>query len=151
MQVKPGTCNVELDVEEKKWYSTSANTLIGTDGAVSAHLTGRLRNLTGNCEHHSFTIGHGRPAKEGAETEMTYRLRFPRVYGLPVHAMTSVHQLFQSCQAHSSYSERLRGINFDLLGCALSLDALDLRAPLVSMLGTFHWEVSVCLPTRHHC
>jgi hypothetical protein len=115
VQTKPGTCNVELEVEEKRWYAYSASTQVGVDGTVTGNITGRLRNLTGNCEHHSLTLGHGRPTFDDTETEMTYRLRFPRVYGHAFHAQTSVHQLFQNCQADSSYTERLRGFNFDII------------------------------------
>jgi hypothetical protein len=147
VQSRPGTCNVELEVLEKKWYAFNANTQVGIDGAVTATLRGKLRNLTGNCEHHSLTFGHGRPTLQDQETDMAYKLRFPRVAGKPWHWQTSVHQLYQNCQADSSYIERLRGINFDLMQCdpTLPCSGCDLQlAPVPT-----HAPGSQATVTRH--
>jgi hypothetical protein len=126
LQSRPHTCNIELDVKEKKWYSFSASSQVGLDGAVSANLTGRLSNLTGNCEHHSVSIGRSKPTvafTDDQETDMSYRLRLPRIFGRPWHAQTSLHQLFQNCQADSSYLERMRGLHLDLIRCACAESA----------------------------
>ena len=134
LQSRPGTCNIELDLPEKKLYELNARTQVGLEGAVTAQLTGKLRNLTGNCEHHSLTFGHSKPTLADAETELAYRLRFPRVLGRPVHAQTTIHQQFQNCQADSSYTERQRGASFDLISCAF-LSAAPLHSDDPSLGG----------------
>jgi hypothetical protein len=116
MQRKPNTCNLDVDLEESKLYAISTHALVDADGQVSANIVGRLRNLSGNCEHHSLVLSQSRASLSDVENEVTYRLRFPRIFGQPVHAQTSAHQLWQNCQADSSYTERLRGLQFDLLG-----------------------------------
>ena len=121
LQSKPGTCNVEMDLPEKKLVGLNARTQVGLEGAVTAEITGKLRNLTGNCEHHSITFGHSKPTLQDAETELAYRLRFPRILGRGVHAQTTINQQFQNCQADSSYTERQRGIGFDLIRCAYEI------------------------------
>ena len=117
MQSKPGTCNLELQLDEKSWYAFNAGTQVGLEGAVTAEATGKLRNLTGNAEQHSITISHGRPTIYDQETELTYRLRFPRIFGKPLHAQWALYQQFQNAQADSSFTERQRGAGLDFIRC----------------------------------
>ena len=139
MQGTTQKCNIDLEVRESKLYGISTNALVDGNGQFTANVVGRLRNLSGNCEHHSLMLSQGRANMADVETEVTYRLRFPRIFGHPVHAQTSIHQLWQDCQADSSYTERLRGINFDFIGCAPRFAAtqqIALLAVFVSSTST---------------
>lgn len=118
LQSKPGTCIVALSVEEKPWYGFRTGANVAVDGRATIDMIGHVRNLSGNCEHYSAEYKRGKRSTQDSEEEIALRLRLPRMFGLPVHAITAVHQTYENCQYDSSYTARLRGGGLDLMTCA---------------------------------
>jgi hypothetical protein len=120
MQEKPGTCNVDVSVEEKACYGISAGSQVNLEGRVTGSVQGRLRNLTGNCEHHSLTADFGGHASvQHHDSEFTYRLRLPRMFAAPVHLQVQLHKTAQDMQRELGYCEDVWGSGIDLITCVL--------------------------------
>ena len=115
LQSKPGTCHIDVNVEELSMLSYQVGSYVTkADASVEGNV--RIRNLTGYCDHQKLEVTR----TISNSTDVSYVYRQPRVFGLPLHARGLLHQRYESFQKNSSFSETLRGGCVDVITCASS-------------------------------
>jgi hypothetical protein len=142
LQRESGTCTIDVSAQELARYGANVNAQTTLDGKVVAEAVLRLRNLTGDCDHHSFMFQYGGHNRHDMEKELAYRLRYPRIYGSSIHSQLTMQQRNQDNTRESSFKELLRGICWDLISYATLLYCSEgpvLLTYLTVLLNSFRY------------